>query len=83
MDFLQPGIQVEKKKVNIDPTILFSRLIAIVQREEDMAPFFEHELTMIPTSLFKDYCLRKTDKAQLAKSLKNGVELSALNVQHI
>jgi len=33
--FLQPGIQIEK--VNIDPTLLFSRLIAIVQREEDMA----------------------------------------------
>ncbi len=80
LDFLQPGIQVEKKRVNIDPTILFSRLIAIVQREEDMAPFFEHELTTTPTSLFKDYCLRKTDKAQLAKSIKNGVELSALNV---
>ncbi len=80
LDFLQPGIQVEKKKVNIDPTILFSRLIDIVQREEDMAPFFEHELTTIPTPLFKNYCLRKTDKAQRAKSLKNGVELSALNV---
>ncbi len=23
LDFLQPGIQVEKKEVNIDPTILF------------------------------------------------------------
>ena len=80
LDYLQPGIQVEKKKVNINPTMLFSRLIAIVQREEDMASFFEYELTAIPTSLFKDYCLRKTDKAQLAKSLKNSVEPSALNL---
>ncbi len=46
---LQPNIQVDKKKVHINPTLLFSRLIAIVQREEDMASFFEYELTTIPT----------------------------------
>ena len=61
---------VEKKKVHINPTLLFSRLIAIVQREEDMAPFFDYELTTIPTSLFKDSGLRKTDKAQLAEGPK-------------
>ena len=45
--------------------ILFSRLVAIVQREEDMAPYFDHELTTIPTSNF----FRKNVKAQLAKAL--------------
>ncbi len=30
---------------------LFSRLIAIVQREEDVTPYFSYELTPIPTSL--------------------------------
>lgn len=70
LDHLHPGIQVDKKKVHINPTLLFSRLIAIVQREEDMAPFFNYELTTIPTSLFKDNGLRKTDKAQLARGLK-------------
>ena len=28
---LKPGIVVDQRKLNIDPTILFSRLIAIVQ----------------------------------------------------
>ena len=39
LDYLQPGIQVEKKKVTINPTLLFTRLIAVVLRE-DMVPFF-------------------------------------------
>ena len=80
-EYLQPGIQVEKKKININPTLLFSRLIAVVQREEDMAPFFNYELTTILTSLFKDNYLQKTDKAQLSKGLKNLVEPSAISSQ--
>ena len=78
LDHLHPGIQVDKKKVHINPTLLFSRLIAIVQREEDMAPFFNYELTTI---LFKDNALRKTDKAQLARGLKNAVQPSALSLR--
>ncbi len=46
-----------------------------------MVPFFNHELTIIPTSLFKDNGLRKTDNAQLARGLKNGVESSALSLR--
>ena len=80
LDHLHPGIELDKKKVHVNPTQLFSRLIAIVQREEDMVPFFNYELTTIPTSLFKDNGLRKTDKAQLARGLKNGVEPSALSL---
>jgi len=81
LEYLQPGIQIEKKKININPNLLFSRLIAVVQREEDMAPFFNYELTTIPTSLFKDNYLRKTDKAQLSNALKKSVEPSALRFQ--
>ena len=79
LDYLQLGIQVEKKKVTINPTLLFTRLIAVVQREEDMFPFFRNELTSIRTSLFKDNYLRKTDKAQLSKALKNFVEPSTIH----
>ena len=51
---LKPGIQVDQQKLNLNPNILFSRLTAIVQRKEDMSPYFDHELTTFPTSLFKD-----------------------------
>ena len=58
----------------IDPIILFSRLIAIVLREQDMAQHFMYALTVFPTSLFKDNAMRKTQKSQLAKALTTGVE---------
>ena len=60
---LKPGIQVDKLKPTINPTILFYRLIAIVQREEDMSPYF-------------DYFMRKAAKAQLAKSLTDSVNVA-------
>ncbi len=74
LDRLYPGVQINKKKIHIDPNILFYRLIAILQREEDMTPFFYYELTTTPTSLFKDNIMRKTNKAQLATALKQGVK---------
>jgi len=55
--------------------------IAVVQREEDMTPFFNYELTTVSTSLFKDNYLQKTDKAQLQIALKNLVEPLVLNSQ--
>ena len=81
LDHLYPGIQVDKEKVQINPTLLFSRLIAIVQREEDMIPYFAYELTAFLTSLFKHYAMRKTAKAQLAKVLMSNVQPSEHNTQ--
>ena len=60
---------------------LFSRLIAIVQREEDMIPYFSYELTAIPTSLFKDGAMRKTQKSQLAKIVTSDVQPAECNVR--
>ena len=39
-----------------------------------MRPFFDYELTTIPTSLFRDNIMHKINKAQLAKALKQGVQ---------
>ena len=78
---LKPGIQVDHQKLNINPNILFSRLIAIVQREEDMSPYFDHELTAFPTSLFNDSFMCKSVKAQLAKSLTDPADSSEHNMQ--
>ncbi|XP_065901877.1 uncharacterized protein [Dysidea avara] len=60
---LKPAVQVDQQKLSINPTILFSRLIAIVQREEDMRPYFDFELTAFRTLLFKDNFMRKAVKA--------------------
>ena len=81
LDHLYAGIQVDKQKVHIHPNHLFYRLIAIVQREEDMAPYFGYELTAMPTSLFKDNVMRKSVKSQLAQALGNAVQPSAEKAQ--
>ena len=44
-----------------------------------MGPYFRYELTSIPTSLFKDRFMRKSQKSQLAKFLQNGVNPSVQN----
>ena len=54
-------------------------LKAIVQREEDMAPYFRYELTSILTSLFEDHAICKTVKSQLANALTSTV---SLRVEH-
>ena len=81
LNHLLPGLKVDKKQVYINPTILFSRLIAIIQREEEISPYFDYELTVIPTSLFKDNTMRKTPKSQLAKAVANNVQPCEHNVQ--
>ena len=81
LDSLYPGFKVDKQRVHINPTLLFSRLIAILQREDNMAPYFDYELTTVPTSLFKDNRMRKPVKAQLAKALTNSVQPSERSMQ--
>jgi len=54
---------------------LFSRLIALVDRTVDLAPYFQYELTSLPSAPFKDYRMRKANKAALANDLaQNAVE---------
>ena len=42
-----------KKAINIKPTALFLRLIAIAQRTPNTEDYFHHELTAYPMSLSK------------------------------
>ena len=65
LDSLRPGIVIEGKTEYIDPLVLYTRLIAIMQREKDIEKYFFHDLTPEPTTLFKDGMLRKTNKAVL------------------
>ncbi len=64
---------MEKQKIHIDSTILFSRLIATAEREEDMKPYFNYELSSVPTSLFKDGFIRKGAKSQLANFFTSSI----------
>ena len=49
--------------------VLFSRLILLMQRNNDITNYFAYELAPVPTSLFKDNMMRKPTKSALAKGL--------------
>ena len=69
LDVMINSINVGKKSVPINPTLLFNRLSALAGREENVEIFFDFELTTYPMSLFKDGLLRKPDKASLRKEI--------------
>jgi len=73
------SVSGSKKHLSIvDPSILFHRLLVIMQRSADMEHYFSYELSAQPTSLFKDNFMRKTDKSQLAKEIRTEMTTSLL-----
>ena len=65
---LQDQIKVGKESIIVNPTLLFTRLVAIAQRDkEDIEDYFAFELTQEPMSLFKHGLMRKPDKPSLRK----------------
>ena len=41
---LKPSVKIGNEKVVIDPMILFSRLVVLLQRHDDVTRFFAYEL---------------------------------------
>ena len=73
---LKPGVKVPRciSNVQIDHSILFLRCTALAQREnEDITAYFAHEMTAVPTSLFRDFSMRKVDKSELGREIKKNV----------
>ena len=62
-------IKTDNEVVNINPLLLFSRLILLAEREEERAPCFEYELTNYPFSLFKGGMIRNGKKISLCSFL--------------
>jgi len=50
-------VSVVGNMVAIDGNLLFSRLLIVLQRKQEIEPYFECELTPVPTSLFKNESL--------------------------
>ncbi len=60
--------------MQIDPAIMFLRCTALAQRDnEDITAYFAHGMTAVPTSLFRDFFLRKVDKSELGREIKNNM----------
>ena len=69
-----------RNHLNIDPSIMFNRLLAVMQRPSDksMENYFSYELANFPASLLRDGYMRKTNKAQLAAELSKDIQPAAI-----
>jgi hypothetical protein len=52
LDSLFNIVKINEKSVYMNPTLLLTRLVAIAQREDDLADYFNYELTTTCMSLF-------------------------------
>ena len=50
---LTKGIRIVQDTVHVEPLILFSRLLVLLERYKYTTPYFQYELTPFPASLFK------------------------------
>ena len=73
LELVQIGVEINKEKIHVDAMFLFLRLLALIEREEEIREYFWFELTAFPTSLYKNGMMRKANKSKLAKSLKKNV----------
>ena len=58
----------------VDPVVLCSRLIVLMQRYNNVSRFFEHKLSVIPKSLFEDKIMQNPWKSSLAKTLDTSLQ---------
>ena len=70
---LTKGIKIDQETVHVEPLILFSRLLVLLERCEDTTPYFQYELTPFPSSLLKRSFMLKPNKSVLGTSLTSGV----------
>jgi len=74
LQLLHKGVTVDGKSMFIHNTHLFSRLVVLVERTADMAPYFCYEMTPLPAALFKHSQMRKPNKAALGQAVtKNAI----------
>ena len=67
-------VQSGNKHIVVDPDVLFARLLLVMAQSGNMESCFCHELTTLPSALFSDSGLRKTNKSMLAKEITRAVD---------
>ena len=64
------SIKVDGEKIQVDPQLLFQRLLIACQSLDDMGAMFQYELCSYPTSLFdSSFTLLKPQKPALADAI--------------
>ena len=77
LEELKAGLKLYKVTIYVDPSVLFSRLLLMIGREQRMIEYFRYELTPVPTSLFGDRMMRKSTKSLLLKAFSKNVSRDA------
>ena len=77
-------LKVGKDEVQVDPLLLFQRLIAVRSSlTDDTSSLFKYELCTVPSALFEPSgMMRRADKPTLAKSLLNTLDDTNLELSH-
>jgi len=73
------NVAVADINLKVDSNLLFSRLLIIAQRRDDVESLFSHELTALPAAFFKDGMLRKTAESLLSEELISSLNSSVCN----
>ena len=77
LEELKVVVKLEKETSYVDPIVLFSRLLFMIEREQRMTEHFSYELTPVPTSLFEDGMMRKYATSVLMKAVTKTVPRDA------
>ena len=75
---LVDGVELGKSSVHIYPTALFTQLLVLVEMADNMAPYFQYELTQCPSSIFEDGKRRLAAKASLGTLLIKEVTMETV-----
>ena len=66
------SVKIDGDQIQIDPQLLFQRLITVVQSSDDLKSAFKYELCSYPSALFdSSLLLREADKPALADAIWN------------
>ena len=83
LEELNVGLKLDKETIYVDPSVLFSRLLLMIEREQRMIEYFRYELTPVPTSLFEDGMMRKPANSLLMKAVTKNVPRDASHVSPV
>ena len=59
--------------VYLNLTVIFLKLLAVAQRNEDVSRYVSYELTAEPSNLFKEGLMHKPKKPELRKALTDHI----------
>ena len=73
LEELKVGLKLDKETIYVDPSVFFSRLLLMIEREQRTIEYFRYELTPVPTSIFEDGMMTKSAKSLLMKAVTTNV----------